>query len=275
MCQVLEVSRSSFYDWLNRPISYRKENDKELISQIKRIFDESDSTYGHRRIKKELRKKGIKTSNQRVRRLMKENGLISVLKAKYKATTNSNHKYPVAPNLLNKDFKSNKVNQKWVGDITYIPTKEGWLYLAAIEDLYHKKIVGWALDSRMTKQLTIKAIDQAIKREKPQKGLIFHSDRGSQYAAYDYQNKLKENGIRQSMSAKGDCYDNACMESFFATLKKDLVHRKRFKTREDAKLAIINYIETWYNSRRSHSSLDYMSPMEYERYHSKSYTLVA
>jgi putative transposase len=243
MCQVLEVSRSAYYDWLKRPVSYREENDKELIIHIKEIFDESDSTYGHRRIKKALRKRGIKTSNQRVRRLMKENGLISVLKSKYKATTNSNHNYPVAPNLLNKDFKANRINQKWVGDITYIATQEGWLYLAAIEDLYHKKIVGWSLDGRITKQLTIKALEQAIRRERPPKGLIFHSDRGSQYAAYDYQDKLKENGIMQSMSAKGDCYDNACMESFFATLKKDLVHRKRFKTREEAKLAIINYIE--------------------------------
>ena len=201
---------------------------------------------------------------------MNENGLISVLKTKYKATTNSNHNYPVAPNLLNKNFKAEKVNQKWVGDITYIPTQEGWLYLASIEDLYHKKIVGWALDSRMTKQLTLKAIDQAITREKPAKGLIFHSDRGSQYAAYDYQDKLRAHGIRQSTSAKGDCYDNACMESFFATLKKDLIHRRRFKTREEAKIAIINYIETWYNSKRSHSSLGYMSPMEYERYHRQS-----
>jgi putative transposase len=275
MCQVLEVSRSAYYDWLKRPVSYREENDKELIIHIKEIFDESDSTYGHRRIKKALRKRGIKTSNQRVRRLMKENGLISVLKSKYKATTNSNHNYPVAPNLLNKDFKANRINQKWVGDITYIATQEGWLYLAAIEDLYHKKIVGWSLDGRITKQLTIKALEQAIRRERPPKGLIFHSDRGSQYAAYDYQDKLKENGIMQSMSAKGDCYDNACMESFFATLKKDLVHRKRFKTREEAKLAIINYIETWYNCKRSHSGLDYMSPMEYQRNHSNSHTLVA
>ncbi|SET15787.1 Integrase core domain-containing protein, partial [Anaerobranca gottschalkii DSM 13577] len=166
-------------------------------------------------------------------------------KTKFKATTNSNHNYPVAPNLLNKDFSTQAKNEKWVGDITYIPTGEGWLYLAAIKDLYNKKIVGWALDSRMTKKLTLDALDQAIKRERPNKGLIFHSDRGSQYAAFDYQDKLRENGIIQSMSAKGDCYDNACMESFFATLKKDLIHRRRFKTREEAKIAIINYIETW------------------------------
>ncbi len=270
MCQTFDISRSAYYNWLNKPLSHHQEKDRELIHHIKKIFDESDSTYGHRRVKKELKKKGIKTSNHRVRRLMREHGLISVLKIKYKATTNSNHNYPVAPNLLEKNFKAEEANQKWVGDITYIPTQEGWLYLAAVEDLYHKKIVGWALDSRMKKQLTLKAIDQAITQENPAKGLIFHSDRGSQYAAYDYQDKLRNHGIKQSMSAKGDCYDNACIESFFATLKKDLVHRRRFKTREEAKVAIINYIETWYNSKRSHSSLGYMSPMEFERYHRRS-----
>lgn len=244
-----------------------------LLAHIKEVFDESDSTYGHRRIKRKLKKKGIKASNNRIRRLMRENGLVSALKSKFKATTNSNHNYPVAPNLLNKDFTTQAKNQKWVGDITYVATEEGWLYLAAVEDLYHKKIVGWALNSRMTKQLTLNAIDQAITRERPANGLIFHSDRGSQYAAYDYQDKLRNNGIRQSMSAKGDCYDNACMESFFATLKKDLIHRRRFKTREEAKIAIINYIETWYNPKRSHSSLDYMSPMEYEQYHRQNKAL--
>ena len=261
------VSRSAYYNWLSQPETYREKKDKELLCLIKEVFDKSDKTYGHRRIKKALRKKGVKTSNTRVRRLMADNGLICVSKTKYKATTNSKHNYPIAPNLLDKDFSAEQANQKWVGDITYIPTLEGWLYLAAIEDLYHKKVVGWALDSRMTKELTLRAIDQAIVRERPIKGLIFHSDRGSQYAAYDYQNKLRDNGIRQSMSAKGDCYDNACMESFFATLKKELVHRTRYKTREEAKIAIINYIETWYNSERLHSCLDYMSPMEYEKHH--------
>ncbi|SCZ11903.1 putative transposase [Alkaliphilus peptidifermentans DSM 18978] len=275
MCQTLEVSRSAFYDWRDRPLSHSKEQDIKLLVHIKEIFDESDSTYGHRRIKRKLNKKGIKASKNRIRRLMRENGLFSALKSKFKATTNSNHNYPVAPNLLNKDFTVQAKNQKWVGDITYISTGEGWLYLAAIEDLYHKKIVGWALGSRMTKQLTINALEQAISHERPAKGLIFHSDRGSQYAAYDYQDKLRNNGIRQSMSAKGDCYDNACMESFFATLKKDLIHRRRFNTREQAKIEIINYIETWYNSKRSHSSLDYMSPIEYELYHREKQALEA
>jgi putative transposase len=267
MCQVFSVSRSAFYGWLTQPQSHRKEKDRVLIPEIKKIFTESDRTYGHRRIKKELKRRGIKTSNHRVRRLMNEHGLVSVLRVKYKATTNSNHNYPVAPNLLRKDFAAEKANQKWVGDITYIPTQEGWLYLAAIEDLFHKKIVGWSLDSRMTKKLTLTALNQAICREKPSRGLIFHSDRGSQYAAYDYQDMLRAHGIKQSMSAKGDCYDNACIESFFATLKKELIHRRRFKTRDEARTAIINYIETWYNSRRLHSSLGYMSPMEFEKYH--------
>ena len=151
-----------------------------LLAHIKEVFDESDSTYGHRRIKRKLKKKGIKASNNRIRRLMRENGLVSALKSKFKATTNSNHNYPVAPNLLNKDFTTQAKNQKWVGDITYVATEEGWLYLAAVEDLYHKKIVGWALNSRMTKQLTLNAIDHAITRERPANGLIFHSDRGSQ-----------------------------------------------------------------------------------------------
>lgn len=275
MCQTLKISRSAFYNWLKRPLSRSKEEDLKLIIHIKEIFDESNSTYGHRRIKNELKKKGIRASKNRIRRLMQENGLFSVLKSKFKATTNSNHKYPVAPNLLKKDFSAERKNQKWVGDITYVATGEGWLYLAAVEDLYHRKIVGWALDSRMTKQLTLNAINQALIHERPESGLIFHSDRGSQYAAYDYQDKLRAHGIRQSMSAKGDCYDNACMESFFATLKKDLVHRRRFKTREEAKIAIINYIETWYNSRRSHSSLDYMSPMEYEKHHRQEQSLAA
>lgn len=264
MCRALKVSRSAYYDWLGLPLSPRQEQDQALLIQITKIFIESDSTYGHRRIKKQLQKQGIGCSNDRIRRLMQENGLISVHKAKFKATTNSNHNYPVAPNLLQKDFTALAPGQKWVGDITYIPTNEGWLYLAAIEDLYHRKVVGWALGARMTKQLTIDALDQALARTDCQPGAIFHSDRGSQYAAYDYQDKLRENGIRQSMSAKGDCYDNACMESFFGTLKKELIYRRRFRTRTEARLAIVNYIETWYNSKRLHSGLGYMSPLEYE-----------
>ncbi len=241
-----------------------------MTIEIREIFNESRKTYGHRRIKKALKRKGIQCSNHRVSRLMRENGMFSRQKQKFKATTNSKHNFPVAPNLLKKDFQAKTRNEKWVGDITYIPTDEGWLYLAAIEDLFTRKVVGWALDSRMTKKLTLDAIEQSLKRERPSEGLIFHSDRGSQYAAYAYQDKLETSGIRQSMGAKGDCYDNSSMGSFFATLKKELTHRRRFRSRAEARLAIIDYIETSYNSRRLHSSLGYLSPIEFEKAQSSS-----
>lgn len=244
-----------------------------LSEKIKEIFKESNSTYGHRRIKKDLRKKRIQCSNDRIRRLMKKMNLVPIQTRKFKATTNSNHSFPVAPNLLMQDFKTNTPCQKWVGDITYIRTDEGWLYLATVIDLFSRKIVGWALGARMTKQLVIDAMKQAIRHERPSGELIFHSDRGSQYASYDYQDYLHEHGIRQSMSAKGDCYDNACAESFFATLKKELVHRLHFKTRSQGSLAIINYIVTWYNSKRIHSHLDDMSPLQFEQQYCQSLQL--
>ncbi len=187
------------------------------------IFLKSDRTYGHRRIKKRLRRQRIKCSNSRIRRLMKELRLVPVQTRKFKATTNSKHSLPVAPNLLQQDFTAQAPYEKWVGDITYIPTGEGWLYLATVIDLFSRRIVGWALSDRMTKQLVINAMNMAIINERPPEGVIFHSDRGSQYASYDFQDLLRENRILQSMSAKGDCYDNACAESFFATIKKELV----------------------------------------------------
>lgn len=218
----MDVSRSAFYGWLKRPLTRKEQEDWELSGKIKQLFFNSRCTYGHCRIKKELRKNGIKCSNDRIRRLMKKMHLIPVQTRKFKATTNSNHSLPVAPNLLKKDFTADKPFQKWVGDISYIATEEGWLYLAAIIDLYSRKVVGWALGARMTKQLVIDAMNQALRLERPPEGLIFHSDRGSQYASYDYQDLLREHGIRQSMSARGDCYDNACAESFFCNFKKGI-----------------------------------------------------
>lgn len=265
MCQVLSVSRSSYYQWLHRPESNRRKKDKKLIKEIKRIHKECYQTYGSRRMKAQLNIDGFSCSKDRVRRLMNENGIFSKLRRKYKATTQSNHNYPLAPNLLKQDFTADRPNQKWVGDLTYIATDEGWLYLAGVEDLYHRKLIGWSFSSRMKKQLTIDAIHQAMGRERPQNGLIFHSDRGSQYAAYDYQDILRKHGIRQSMSAKGNCYDNASMESFFSTLKKDLIYGNKFKTRKEAIMVIVEYIETFYNCKRLHSSLGNMSPMEYEQ----------
>ena len=212
MCRVLEVGRSSYYDWVNRPLSKLEIADTDIKDKICEIFRESDSTYGHRRIKKTLRKKHqIRCSNERVRRLMRELNLIPVQTRRFKATTNSKHSLPVAPNLLQKDFAASAPCQKWVGDITYVYTREGWLYLATVVDLFSRKVVGWAVSERMTKQLVINAMGMAITNERPAAGLIFHSDRGSQYASYAFQDLLRVHQIRQSMSDTGNCYDNACL----------------------------------------------------------------
>ncbi len=268
MCHVLGVSRSGYYSWFKRPKSEKKKSDEAMVIEIKRVYHQSYETYGARRIKARLEKEGIKCGKNRVSRLMRENGICSRLKRKYKATTNSNHRYPVAPNLLNQDFTADRPNEKWVGDLTYIWTDEGWIYLAAVEDLFHKEVIGWAFGSRITKEVTIEAIKMAIGKESPSEGLIFHSDRGSQYAAYAYQDILRENNINQSMSRKGNCYDNAVIESFFSSLKKDRIYGKKFRTREDAKSSVIEYIELFYNSRRLHSSLGYNSPREFkEKYY--------
>lgn len=240
-----------------------------LAERIKDIFRESRRTYGHRRIKKELKAQGFRTSNDRVRRLMKELNLVPVQVRKFKATTNSHHSLPVAPNLLKQDFTANAPGQKYVGDITYIATDEGWLYLASVIDLFSRRVVGWALGERMTKQLVIDAMNRAIKHERPPEGLIFHSDRGSQYASYAYQDLLKGRGYRQSMSAKGCCYDNACAESFFATLKKECIRLERFTTRSDAELVIVDYL-VWYNAKRRHSYLGHLSPLNFEREYRES-----
>lgn len=235
MCEVLNIKRSSYYAWIKRPESNRKKNDKELVEHIRRVHKESRETYGIRRIKTQLNKENIACGRDKVSKLMNENNIHSRLKRKFKATTYSNHKYPVAPNLLNQDFKAEKPNEKWVGDITYIATDEGWLYLASIEDLFQKEIVGWSLGTRMTRDLVIGAMEQAITKHRPDAGLIFHSDRGVQYASYDYQELLRKNQIQQSMSRKGNCYDNACGESFFASLKKDVIYGRKFKTIAEAK----------------------------------------
>lgn len=264
MCIVLGVTRSGYYAWLNRPESQRIKDNKVLLKHIKRIHKKSRESYGILRITAQLHKENIPCGKNRVARVMRENNIYARSRRKYKATTNSKHNYPVALNLLNQDFSVDTPNKVWIGDITYIPTDEGWLYLAGVLDLFNRKIVGWSMDKTMTTQLTKAALQQAIGRRRPSEGLIFHSDRGVQYASYECQHYLRENKIVQSMSRKGNCYDNACAESFFSTLKKDLIHGKKFKTREEAKKAIIEYIETFYNSYRLHSSLGYKSPNEYE-----------
>ncbi len=270
MCEVLGVHRSAYYAWLKRPMSKRHQEDIKLVEVIKKIHRESYNSYGVRRIKKQMADDGIECGKNRVSRLMKENGIVSKHARKYKATTNSNHNFNIAPNLLNQDFNVNEPNKVYVGDITYIATDEGWLYLSIVEDLFNREVVGWSMDSTMTKKLVIDSLKASVIKEKPDEGLIFHSDRGVQYASYDFQDFLREKHFRQSMSAKGNCYDNACAESFFASLKKDMLFGRRFRTRQEAKSVIVEYIELFYNPRRLHSSLGYKSPKRFkDDYYSK------
>lgn len=264
MCKVIKVSRSSYYEWLNYPECNRTKQDQELIVLINSIFKESRGNYGSRSIKKKLERQGKLISRRRVIRLMREANLVCKTKRKFKATTDSNHKLPIAPNLLNRQFKVNKPNSYYVGDITYIPTNEGWLYLATVIDLYSRRVVGWSMDDNMKAELVNKALLMAIWQRKPPKGLVWHTDRGSQYVSNSHLKIIQQHGITQSMSRKGNCWDNAVAESFFHTLKNELVYQHKFKTREEAKNVIFEYIEVFYNRIRIHSTNNYLSPMEYE-----------
>jgi len=264
MCKVISVSRSSYYEWLNHSESIRSKEDKRYILLIETIFKEGRGNYGSRNIRNKLYQQGYSISRRRVIRLMKEHNLICKTKKKFKSTTDSNHKLPVADNLLNREFKVDRPNCYYVGDITYIWTNEGWLYLATVIDLYSRMIVGWSMADNMKADLVNKALLMAIWRRKPGRGLIWHTDRGSQYASTSHLEILKQHHITQSMSRKGNCWDNAVAESFFHTLKTELVYQNNFKTREEAKDAIFEYIEVFYNRIRAHSTNNYLSPVEYE-----------
>jgi putative transposase len=265
MCEVLKVSRSGYYAWLNRPESERNKRRKRITKRIHQIFVKSRRLYGSPKITQILRHEGERVSQKTVAKIMRENQLKSRTVRKYKATTDSRHEYPVQENVLNQKFEAERPGQVWMADITYVPTAEGWLYVASLMDLYTRKIVGWYADSRMTKELVIRALDQAYKRQKPVGPVLHHSDRGSQYASHEYQDRLRQYGMVGSMSRKGNCYDNACIESFHSILKRELVYLERFETREKAKKGIFEYIEIWYNRERIHSSTAYLSPVEYER----------
>lgn len=265
MCKVLDIKRSSYYAWLKRPPSERKIRNEKIVTEIKRIHKESYGTYGARRVKAQLNAYGIECGKNRVSKLMKENNISSKITRKFKATTYSNHNYNVAPNLLKQNFNVDAPKTAYVGDITYISTDEGWLYLATVVDLFNREIVGWSMNSTMTRKLVMDAFNAAILKDNPEEGFIFHSDRGVQYASYDYQDLLRESGCKQSMSAKGCCYDNACAESFFSSLKKDMLYGRKFKTRSEAKSVIVEYIELFYNSRRLHSTLGYKSPKDFKK----------
>lgn len=269
MCEVLGVSKSGFYAWRDRPKSRQKIRKEQLIRQVKRVHVESRNVYGSPKITRALNHAGTSVLQKMVSRIMKENGIRSKAVKKYKATTNSKHHYPVFPNLLNQQFKVEHPGKVWVSDITYIWTKEGWLYLATVMDLFSRRIIGWQMGERMTKELVVTALKRAIGKQAPKAGLIHHSDRGSQYASKSYQSILRTHGITTSMSRKGNCYDNACIESFHSVLKKELIFHQNDQTREQAKRSIFEYIESFYNYKRIHSAINYMSPIAFEKQYYK------
>lgn len=264
-CHLAELPHSSFYASRNRPESKRARLNRYLLVFIKEVYRQSEQTYGSRRITAELRGRDIRCSVNRVARLMRQDNLVAIQRRKYRTTTDSRHDYPVAPNLLQRDFQAERSNRVYVADISYIPTDEGWLYLAMEMDLYSHRVVGWAVSSRLDRQLVLDALEMAAGRRRPGPGLIHHSDRGVQYACGEFQKLLRRYGMVPSMSRKGDPYDNAVAESFFKTLKVELVYRRRFRSRGEARAEIVRYIESFYNGWRRHSSLGYLSPAEYER----------
>ena len=267
MCRVLCLSRSSYYAWRKRPLSVRKMANEKLKEQIKEIYQQSRQTYGSPRIHAELSGNGVKCGHNRVARLMRQAQLWAKRKGKFNVTTtDSNHDYPIAPNLLKQDFQASQPNKKWVSDITYISTSEGWLYLAAVMDLYSRRIVGWTMGDTLERRLTLAALQMAIDTRQPPPGLLHHSDRGSQYASQDYQALLTKHQMQVSMSRTGNCYDNAPIESFFATLKTELVHHCHYATRIEAKTDIFEFIEVFYNRSRRHSYLGYQSPVAFEQW---------
>jgi len=264
MCRVLRASSSGFHEWFARESSRREIEDARLLAKIKKIFKASGDTYGSRRVARQLRLEGEMCSRRRVARLMRANGLVPKTRRKFKPTTDSKHDLPVAENLLARDFTPAGPNQVWVSDITYIWTMEGWLYLAVVIDLFNRGVVGWSMSERIKRHLVIDALCMAVGRRSCGEGLIHHSDRGSQYASHDYQKLLTKHGMLCSMSKKGDCWDNAVAESFFGSLKTERVHHRRYRTREEARRDIFEYIEVFYNRIRLHSTLGYVSPAQFE-----------
>jgi len=260
MSRVLNVSRSGFYTWLRRKPSRRAQEDERLKVAIKAAHKRTRESYSARRLQPELAADGFIAGRDRIARLRRELGLRCRQKRKFKATTNSNHSLPVAENLLDQTFTPNAPNEVWVTDITYIPTGEGWLYLAGVKDVFTCEIVGYAMAERMTQELTGQALFRAVQQKRPAAGLIHHSDRGSQYCSHDYRKLLEQFGMTPSMSRRGNCYDNAPMESFWGSLKNELVHHCRYATRAEAEASIREYIEIFYNRQRRHSRLGYIAP---------------
>lgn len=264
MCGALKVSAAGYYAWLTRPESERTRANRRLLAEIRAFHAASDRTYGSPRITRDLREAGHPASENRVARLMRANAIRAKTVKKWRATTNSRHTLPVAENTLNRAFAVSEPNRVWAGDITYVWTAEGWLYLAVVLDLYSRAVIGWATGPRLTASLAQDALTMALWRRKPEPGLLHHSDRGVQYAAQDYQRLLGEHGIACSMSRKGNCWDNAVVESFFRTLKVERVYHRRYLTREEARQDVFQWIEVFYNRQRRHSTLGYRTPAEFE-----------
>ena len=273
MCKILKVNRASYYHWIQAGCVVKKV-DKQLNELIKSIFIFGRNNYGTRRISDKLKELyGLIVSRKRISAIMKDLNLKVNIKRRYKNTTDSNHNLPIAPNILNRDFYASNPDEKYVGDITYVPTAEGWLYLATVIDLYSRKVVGWSMDDTMKVSLVNDALNMAIRHRNPQKGLLWHTDRGSQYASYSHKDLLQKHGIIQSMSRKGNCWDNAVAESFFKSLKNELIYQKYFYTKKQAKQEIFEYIEFYYNRTRSHSYLGNLSPVKFEEKHEKQKVL--
>jgi transposase InsO family protein len=265
MCGILKVSKSGYYKWLNRKPSKRVQEEGRLEVEIRAAHKRTRETYGPERLQHELKAQGVKVGICRIRRIRKKLGIRCKQKRKFKATTDSKHGLPVAENLLNQRFEATRPNEVWLSDITYIPTEEGWLYLAGHKDLFTGEIVGYAMGNRITKNLVSESLFKAVAAKRPGPGLIHHSDRGSQYCAHEYRRLAGQFKMRASMSRKGDCYDNAPMESFWGALKNELVHHSRYKTREQAIREITEHIEVFYNRQRRQARLGYLSPAVYER----------
>jgi putative transposase len=267
MCRVLKVKRAGYYAWVSRPPSARAMDDAQLAETIKDIHDTSRRTYGSPRVQEELKAQGQQHGEKRVARIMREEGLRAKTPRRFRVTTDSNHAHPIAPNVLDRQFavaEGAALDRVWVGDITYLTTREGWLYLAIVLDLSSRRVIGWAMRHTLEGALTRDALTMALTGRQPESGVLHHSDRGSQYAAGDYQDVLIAHGMGCSMSRVGNCWDNAVAESFFATLKRELADDADWATREDARTAVFEYIEVWYNQQRRHSSLGYLSPATFE-----------
>jgi len=264
MCRALAVSPAGYYAWAARPESRRTAANRRLVTMIRAIHTESRNTYGSPRIHATLQAQGQRIGERRVARLMRLSAIRAKTVKQWQATTNSAHPYPVVPNTLNRQFAVAHPNQVWAGDITYVWTAEGWLYLAVVLDLYSRRVIAWGMGSRLTQELATAALTMAIEHRRPASGVVHHTDRGSQYAATRYREVLASHGLTASMSRRGNCWDNAVVESFFHTLKTELVYHRHYITREEARQDIFEWIEVFYNRVRRHSTLGYMSPMEFE-----------